>query len=416
MDMLIHQKVQINTPTIYTFLCRYVRAGFANIDVVQMSCYIADKCLACYEMLKQYPSLIAATCVYIARKSYMTSVLQASSSGMSMTTQDQGHGEGDVRHLITPPSSSLALGYTPFFTSVSSSGSSSGFGSGTDAGSHSVNGSVWSPLSKSTSKSKSKPQSEYISPPYLSIPSPRQYSGMTTTAMSSNYSNSNTNTNTNYSTSNSNTNSNLKHNTSPLSNDSNTTTTITHTHPLILTNLWSATLKHCTGYTLDEVEDCALYIHAHCFSNSTNGNNSNTTSTNGHTPQSEFKSNSNHNHNPHYTPSTSTGAGIVKGRHNDTPIKNNQFYQEQLYHTINSNNCNTSSSINTMSEDPFLIINSSCPQPDYANPNIEFNSNGRNQNMGLVDQYQCSYEAVNRKYCTDFSETTLTFGNIQLKF
>lgn len=347
MDMLIHQEIQICSPTIFTFLCRYVRAGFADVHVVQISCYIADKCLACYEMLKHYPSLIAATCVYIARKSYMTSVLK--------TTSISARQQGDVRHLITPQSTENRC--TPFFNNPTTTSP--------------YKPSVWSPLGKSINT-----VIDYISPPKLVLPSPTAYFGHSsggdsgaTTVEISHYPNSN-----DHNHKNTNTICNQRNiNRSPI-NESKS--------DACLTNIWSESLNHYTGYSLQEVEDCASHIYFNCF---------NTGVSTRFVPTTKS--------NPIYTPTTSNKQNDIRDNANTTRCSSGIKVHSQ-------DNC--SDSIITMSNNPFLINTSSYPQPDYENPKSEA------QNRHEINQ--CSYEAVNRKYCTNFAETSMKFGNIELKF
>ena len=70
-ELLCALRGHIDVPTAFTFLCRYVRAGFFNKCMVQIACYIAEKCLIVYELLAYLPSLIAAGCVYIAQQTYV---------------------------------------------------------------------------------------------------------------------------------------------------------------------------------------------------------------------------------------------------------------------------------------------------------------------------------------------------------
>ena len=69
-ELLCALRGHVDVPTTFTFLCRYVRAGFFNKCMVQMACYIAEKCLVVYELLTYLPSLVAAGCVYIAQEVY----------------------------------------------------------------------------------------------------------------------------------------------------------------------------------------------------------------------------------------------------------------------------------------------------------------------------------------------------------
>ena len=57
----------LTVPTIHTFLCRYLKAAHADRTMVQMACYLAEKTLQEYSMIKYLPSVIAATAVQAAR-------------------------------------------------------------------------------------------------------------------------------------------------------------------------------------------------------------------------------------------------------------------------------------------------------------------------------------------------------------
>lgn len=60
---------QVTFPTIHTFLCRHLKAAHADRAMVQLSCYIAERCMQEFSMVKYLPSIIAASSVLIARKS-----------------------------------------------------------------------------------------------------------------------------------------------------------------------------------------------------------------------------------------------------------------------------------------------------------------------------------------------------------
>lgn len=55
--------------TVFSFLCRFVRAGRAPKRVVQVACYVADRSLYEFSLLQYLPSEVAAACVFIARAS-----------------------------------------------------------------------------------------------------------------------------------------------------------------------------------------------------------------------------------------------------------------------------------------------------------------------------------------------------------
>ena len=69
-DILCGLEGYAGTPTIFTFLTRFVRAGFFSVLMVQTACFIAEKCLLSADLLKFLPSHLAAACVYIVRKTY----------------------------------------------------------------------------------------------------------------------------------------------------------------------------------------------------------------------------------------------------------------------------------------------------------------------------------------------------------
>lgn len=60
---------QFTIPTVHSFLCRYLKSAHADRAMVQLACYLAERCLQEHSMIKFLPSTIAATAVYIARKS-----------------------------------------------------------------------------------------------------------------------------------------------------------------------------------------------------------------------------------------------------------------------------------------------------------------------------------------------------------
>jgi hypothetical protein len=59
----------LTVPTVHSFLCRYLKAAHADRTMVQLACYLAERTLQEYGMIEFLPSKIAATAVYIARKS-----------------------------------------------------------------------------------------------------------------------------------------------------------------------------------------------------------------------------------------------------------------------------------------------------------------------------------------------------------
>lgn len=59
---------KLTVPTIHSFLCRYLKAAHADRTMVQLSCYLAERSLQEYSLLKYAPSVIAASACLIARK------------------------------------------------------------------------------------------------------------------------------------------------------------------------------------------------------------------------------------------------------------------------------------------------------------------------------------------------------------
>jgi hypothetical protein len=59
----------LTLPTTHSFLCRFLKAAHADRMMVQMACYLAERSLQEYSMVKYLPSVIAASAVCIARKS-----------------------------------------------------------------------------------------------------------------------------------------------------------------------------------------------------------------------------------------------------------------------------------------------------------------------------------------------------------
>lgn len=60
---------KFTVPTIHSFLCRFLKAAHADRTMVQLACYLTERTLQEYSMLKFLPSQIAASAVYISRKS-----------------------------------------------------------------------------------------------------------------------------------------------------------------------------------------------------------------------------------------------------------------------------------------------------------------------------------------------------------
>lgn len=71
MESQILQALQydLTVPTVHSFLCRSLKAAHADRGMVHLACYLAERSLQEYSMLKYLPSVIAAASVLIARKS-----------------------------------------------------------------------------------------------------------------------------------------------------------------------------------------------------------------------------------------------------------------------------------------------------------------------------------------------------------
>ena len=68
-DILLTLNYNLTVPTIHTFLCRYLKAAHADRAMVQLTCYLTERSLQEYSMLRFLPSIIAASAVLIARAS-----------------------------------------------------------------------------------------------------------------------------------------------------------------------------------------------------------------------------------------------------------------------------------------------------------------------------------------------------------
>lgn len=66
--MLVAFDYKLTVPTIHSFLCRYLKAAHADRQMVQLSCYLAERSLQEYMLIKHLPSVLAASAVLIARK------------------------------------------------------------------------------------------------------------------------------------------------------------------------------------------------------------------------------------------------------------------------------------------------------------------------------------------------------------
>lgn len=59
---------QVTIPSAHAFLVRYLKAGHADKQIVQLSCFILDGTLQSYKLLGYLPSELASAAVLIARK------------------------------------------------------------------------------------------------------------------------------------------------------------------------------------------------------------------------------------------------------------------------------------------------------------------------------------------------------------
>ena len=69
-DIVNTLQYNLTVPTVHSFLCRFLKAAHADRTLVQLACYVAERSLQEYSMVKYLPSQIAATAVYVARKSH----------------------------------------------------------------------------------------------------------------------------------------------------------------------------------------------------------------------------------------------------------------------------------------------------------------------------------------------------------
>jgi hypothetical protein len=68
-DILNTLEFKFTVPTVHSFLCRYLKAAHADRSMVQLSCYLTERSLQEYTMLRFLPSQIAAAAVLVARTS-----------------------------------------------------------------------------------------------------------------------------------------------------------------------------------------------------------------------------------------------------------------------------------------------------------------------------------------------------------
>ena len=69
-DIVNTLQYNLTVPTVHSFLCRFLKAAHADRTLVQLACYVAERSLQEYSMVKYLPSQIAAAAVYVARKSH----------------------------------------------------------------------------------------------------------------------------------------------------------------------------------------------------------------------------------------------------------------------------------------------------------------------------------------------------------
>lgn len=67
-EIAVALNYNLTVPTIHSFLCRYLKAAHADRTMVQLACYLAERTLQEYGMIRFLPSVIAATAVCLARK------------------------------------------------------------------------------------------------------------------------------------------------------------------------------------------------------------------------------------------------------------------------------------------------------------------------------------------------------------
>ena len=67
-EIAVTLNYNLTVPTIHSFLCRYLKAAHADRTMVQLACYLAERTLQEYGMLRFLPSEVAATAVCLARK------------------------------------------------------------------------------------------------------------------------------------------------------------------------------------------------------------------------------------------------------------------------------------------------------------------------------------------------------------
>mmetsp|Transcript_10118 Transcript_10118/g.13247 ORF Transcript_10118/g.13247 Transcript_10118/m.13247 type:complete len:582 (-) Transcript_10118:383-2128(-) len=87
-------KFRFSLPTIYMFLLRYLKAGHANKGTVQVANYMAEQALHENNLLRFLPSMVAACCVYVARKH------QNRQPWSSLLCHHTGYSEQDLQECL----------------------------------------------------------------------------------------------------------------------------------------------------------------------------------------------------------------------------------------------------------------------------------------------------------------------------
>jgi hypothetical protein len=64
-EVLLNIDYELLVPTVYTFLCRYLKAAGADLDMVHLACYWGEWTQHEYALLQFLPSLSAATVVHL---------------------------------------------------------------------------------------------------------------------------------------------------------------------------------------------------------------------------------------------------------------------------------------------------------------------------------------------------------------
>lgn len=105
-DIIQTLDYQFCVPTTHTFLCRFLKAAHADRVMVQLCCYIVERCLQEYSVIKYLPSQIAASAVLIARISMKRH--HWSPTLLKYTTWDESDLAGcveDIRVIMTTANS-----------------------------------------------------------------------------------------------------------------------------------------------------------------------------------------------------------------------------------------------------------------------------------------------------------------------